>query len=52
LEATKKGPRAASETIVKTTCQLWCGAGCGMLVHLEDGCPVEIGGDPDRKAGA
>jgi len=39
---------AAGQTTVKTTCQLWCGAGCGMLVHLEDGRPVRIEGDPDH----
>lgn len=36
------------DTIVKTTCQLWCGAGCGLLVHLRDGRPVKIEGDPDH----
>ena len=34
--------------VARTTCQLWCGAGCGMLVHLEDGRPVRIEGDPDH----
>jgi len=38
----------ATDTIVKTTCQLWCGAGCGLLVHLRDGRPVKIEGDPDH----
>ncbi len=35
-----------TRTVVRTTCQLWCGAGCGMLVHLEDGVPVRVEGDP------
>lgn len=33
-------------TVVKTTCQLWCAGGCGMLVHMEDGRPVRVEGDP------
>jgi anaerobic selenocysteine-containing dehydrogenase len=48
LQATKEDTMATGETIVKTTCQLWCGAGCGMLVHLQDGRPVKIEGDPDH----
>ena len=39
---------AAGETIVKTTCQLWCGGGCGMLVHVSDGRPIKVEGDPDH----
>lgn len=42
--------RSEGETTVKTTCQLWCGAGCGMLVHLKDGRPVRIEGDPEHPA--
>lgn len=38
----------AEYTTVKTTCQLWCAAGCGMLVHLKDGWPVGVEGDPDH----
>jgi anaerobic selenocysteine-containing dehydrogenase len=38
---------ADNKTLVKTTCQL-CLAACGMLVHLEDGRPVRIEGDPDH----
>ena len=32
--------------IVKSTCGL-CYAGCGILIHLEDGKPIRIEGDPE-----
>ena len=34
------------ENIIKSTC-LRCNAGCGMLIHMKDGVPVRVEGDPD-----
>lgn len=36
----------AKNEVVKSTCGL-CFLGCGILIHLEDGKPVKIEGDPD-----
>jgi anaerobic selenocysteine-containing dehydrogenase len=38
---------AATKTVVKTTCQL-CLAACGMLVHIQDGRPTRVEGDPEH----
>ena len=35
--------------IVKSTCGL-CGSGCGVLLHLKDGKPVKVQGDPEHPA--
>jgi anaerobic selenocysteine-containing dehydrogenase len=35
----------ATETIVKSTCEM-CNQGCGVLIHLKDGKPVKVEGDP------
>jgi anaerobic selenocysteine-containing dehydrogenase len=35
------------ESIVKSTCE-FCGAGCGVLVHLSNGKPFKIEGDPEH----
>ena len=35
--------------IVRSTCTL-CSDGCGVLVHLQDGRPVRVEGDPDHQA--
>lgn len=32
--------------IIKSTCG-FCYAGCGILIHVENGKPVKIEGDPD-----
>ena len=37
----------SEEKIVKSTCEL-CNAGCGVLVHIKDGKPVKVDGDPDN----
>lgn len=36
----------SKRSIEKTTCSL-CQAGCGLLVHLENGCIAKIAGDPE-----
>jgi len=36
--------------MIKTTC-LRCLAGCGMQVHVKDGRPVSVAGDPDSVSG-
>lgn len=35
--------------VVKSTCTL-CLTGCGVLVHVEDGRPVKVTGDPDHQS--
>lgn len=35
----------STEKVVKTACEL-CNAGCGVLIHLKDGKPVRVEGDP------
>jgi len=35
------------ETVVRSTCEL-CNEGCGVLVHLSDGKPVKVVGDPEN----
>lgn len=35
------------DRIVKSTCEL-CLAGCGVLIHMKDGKPVKVEGDPDN----
>ncbi|MFC2068088.1 molybdopterin-dependent oxidoreductase [Chloroflexota bacterium] len=35
------------EQIVKSTCEL-CSAGCGVLVHLRNGKPIRVEGDPNN----
>ena len=37
---------SAGEQIIKSNCRT-CHGGCGVLVHLKDGCIVKIEGDPD-----
>lgn len=37
----------ADDRIVKSTCEL-CNEGCGVLVHLSNGKPVRVEGDPDN----
>jgi len=36
------------DKIIKSTCELWCGSGCGVLIHMKDGKPVNVEGDPDH----
>ena len=35
-----------TEQVVRSTCEL-CNAGCGVIVHLRDGRPVRVEGNPD-----
>lgn len=35
--------------IIRSTC-LFCSAGCAIRIHMEDGVPVKISGDPDSPA--
>lgn len=35
--------------IIRSTCTL-CSSGCGVLIHLEDGCPVKVEGDREHPA--
>jgi len=35
------------DKVVRSTCEL-CLAGCGILVHMKDGKPVKVEGDPDN----
>jgi anaerobic selenocysteine-containing dehydrogenase len=39
---------AETEKIVKSTCVLLCNCGCGVLIHLKNGKPVKVEGDPDH----
>ncbi|MFC1860983.1 molybdopterin-dependent oxidoreductase [Chloroflexota bacterium] len=34
------------QTVVRSTCEL-CISGCGVLIHMKDGKPVRLEGDPD-----
>ncbi|MFC2019120.1 molybdopterin-dependent oxidoreductase, partial [Chloroflexota bacterium] len=36
----------STRQVIRTTCGI-CLAGCGLLVHLEDGRPVKIEGNPE-----
>ncbi|OXH82717.1 hypothetical protein CA830_36720, partial [Burkholderia multivorans] len=36
-------------TSVKSVCP-YCGVGCGMVLHVEDGEVVKVSGDPDHPA--
>lgn len=36
------------DKIVRSTCELWCNSGCGILIHMKDGKPVKVEGDPDN----
>ncbi len=38
--------KVSTNQIVKSVCGL-CGGGCGMLITLKDGQPVDVSGDPD-----
>ncbi len=40
----------SAETIVKSACEI-CNQGCGVLVHLKDGKPIRVEGDPDDPVG-
>src|SRR4030042_4414498 len=35
----------STEKIVKSACEL-CNAGCGVLIHIKDGKPIKVEGDP------
>ncbi|MBW1860884.1 MAG: hypothetical protein JRJ02_00720, partial [Deltaproteobacteria bacterium] len=37
-----------SEGLVRSTCDL-CARGCGVLIHMEDGRPVKVEGDPQSQ---
>ena len=36
----------SGDSVVRSTCEL-CLEGCGVLIHLKDGKPVRVVGDPD-----
>jgi anaerobic selenocysteine-containing dehydrogenase len=38
---------ASKENVVKSACG-FCGMGCGILIHMKDGKPVKVEGDPDN----
>src|SRR4030065_380276 len=38
----------AVDEILRSTCDLWCGSGCGVLGHMKDGKPVKVEGDPEH----
>jgi anaerobic selenocysteine-containing dehydrogenase len=38
-----------ADTVVRSTCTL-CSDGCGVLIHVRDGRPVRVEGDPDHQA--
>jgi NADPH-dependent sulfite reductase flavoprotein alpha-component len=40
-----------AESTVKTVCP-YCGVGCGMILHVEDGAVTKVSGDPDHPANA
>ena len=34
--------------IVRSTCELGCRSGCGVLIHMKNGKPVKVEGDPEH----
>jgi len=46
-DAKLKGITMIDHSLIRTTCEL-CYSGCGILVHIKDGKPIKIEGDPEN----